>query len=52
GMLAWAYDNLGDYDKCIEYLEEIRMYWYDEDNADEEIRAICGVVTVCWSSRV
>lgn len=43
GMLAWACDNLGDYDSCIEYLEKIRRYWYDEDNADEELRAICNM---------
>ncbi len=51
GMLAWAYDNLGDYDKCIEYLEEIRMYWYDEDNADEELRAICNMAFTAEAHR-
>jgi tetratricopeptide (TPR) repeat protein len=45
-LLADAYDNLGDYDKCIESNEFIRRHWYDEDNADEELRVLCNMALV------
>lgn len=40
-LLADAYINIGEYDKCIEAYNELYGYWYDRDKLDMQLRITC-----------
>ncbi len=45
-LLSTAYEELGDYDKCMKHLSEMREHWYDQDDANRELRQICVIAAV------
>lgn len=45
-LLSTAYEELGDYDKCMKHLWEMREHWYDQDDANRELRQICVIAAV------
>ncbi len=45
-LLSTAYEELGDYDRCMHHLEKMRKHWYDEDDADRELERIYMIAIV------
>ena len=45
-LLSEAYDELGDYDSCIQACEQVRIYWYVKDDTKQELIQICRMAVI------
>jgi len=45
-LIADAYHNLGEYDKCIQEYTQLYEFYYNEDELEMQLRVTCKKVTV------